>query len=353
VAAECAISTGILFVSIKARSRAMVDAPATARELLEQVGYVADGGFDPRTCTVMTSLHPLAEDRFQPVDEEQLTEDEFERVKVRDQATVFGFACKDTPSFMPLPIWLAHRLARRLAAVREELEYLSPDGKTQVAIEYRGGKAARIHGITLIACQRERAWPSAHQLEQDLRERVIEPVCSDLPVRCDGNTRIATNPEGPLVPGGPALHAGLTGRKTAVDGYGEFARGGASAWSGKDPSRIDRVGRYAAHHAARHVVACGLAERCEIALSYSIGLSRPVSVVVDSYGTGRVPDAEIAQRVARAFDFRPAAIIKRFGLRSLPARQPGFYRKLAVYGQVGRDDLDAPWERLDCLHLLC
>jgi S-adenosylmethionine synthetase len=352
VAAECAISTGILFVSIKARSRAMVDAPAVARELLEDVGYVADGGFDPRTCTVMTSLHPLPEDRFQPVDEEQLEADAFERVTVRDQATLFGFACKDTPNFMPLPIWLAHRLARRLANVRGELEYLSPDGKTQVAIEYRDRKPTRIHGITLIACQRERAWPSASRLENDLRERVIEPVCADLPVRCDAKTRIATNPDGPLVPGGPALHAGLTGRKTAVDAYGEFARGGATAFSGKDPSRIDRVGRYAAHHAARNVVASGLAERCEIQLSYSIGLSRPVSVVVDTYGTSRVPESEIAERVLRVFDFRPAAIIKRFGLRSLPTRHTGIYRKLAVYGQVGRDDLDAPWERLDCTHLL-
>jgi S-adenosylmethionine synthetase len=301
----------------------------------------------------MTNLHELPEPLNQRVDEEDLDEDAIEHVTARDQATVFGFACRDTPNWMPLPISLAHRLARRLARARTELPYLSPDGKTQVAVEYRDCVPIRIHGITLIACQREADRPSPDRIETDIVERVLQPVFADLPVRPDGRTRIAINPDGPLVPGGPALHAGLTGRKTAVDGYGGFARSGGAALSGKDPSRIDRVGSYAAHYAARHVVAAGLADRCEIQLSYSVGLAQPVSAIVETYGTGRLPEHEIARRILEVFDFRPAAIVKAFRLRSQPARRDGvFYRGLAAYGQVGRDDLDAPWERLDRVRLL-
>jgi S-adenosylmethionine synthetase len=354
VVVESAISTGILFVSIKARSTATVDAPAAAREVLREVGYTGSSrGFDARTCTVMTNLHELPEELFSRIDEEDLDDRAIERVTARDQATVFGYSCSDTPHGMPLPIWLAHRLARRLAEVRSDLDYLSPDGKTQVAVEYKDQRPARIHGITLIACQRERARPTPAELETDLRERVIAPVFAKLALQPDDSTRIAVNPDGPLVPGGPALHAGLTGRKTAVDGYGEFARSGAAALSGKDPSRIDRVGAYAAHQAARHVVAAGLCERCEVQVCYSVGLSRPVSVIADSFGTGRLPDQELARRVERLFDFRPAGIVQRFGLRSLPARRDGvFYRNLAAYGQVGREDLDLPWERLDQLEAM-
>lgn len=182
---------------------------------------------------------------------------------------------------------------------------------------------------------------------------MIASAFEGLDLKPDGRTRIAINPDGPQVPGGPALHAGLTGRKTAVDGYGEFARNGAAALSGKDPSRIDRVGSYAARHAARHVVAAGLAERCEVQLSYSIGLSRPVSVLVQTFGTGKVGDEELVRRVSRVFDFRPAAIVRRFGLRSLPAQRKGsFYRHLATYGQVGRDEIDSPWERLESIPAL-
>jgi S-adenosylmethionine synthetase len=349
VVVESAISTGILFVSIKARSTATVDAPAAAREVLRDVGYTGSSrGFDARTCTVMTNLHELPEELFARLDEENLDDRGIERVTARDQATVFGFACTDTAIGMPLPICLAHQLAQRLAAVRSELDYLSPDGKTQVAVEYKDYRPHRIHGITLIACQRERHRPTAAELESALRERVISPVFAKLELQPDDRTRIAVNPDGPLTPGGPALHAGLTGRKTAVDGYGEFARSGAAAMSGKDPSRIDRVGAYAAHQAARHVVAAGLAQRCEVQICYSVGLARPVCVIADTFGTGRLPDTQLAQRLERRFDFRPAGIVQRFGLRSLPARRDGvFYRNLAAYGQVGRDDLDLPWERLE------
>jgi S-adenosylmethionine synthetase len=353
VNAECAVSTSILFLSVKARSQATVDAPAAAREVLREVGYTGNGGFDSRTCTIMTNLHELPEDPRLRVDEEGLDGSAFDRVVARDQATVFGYACRDTESLMPLPIAAAHRLARRLFQVQRELDYLSPDGKTQVAVEYRDWKPFRIDGVTLIACQYNASRPSPSDLEADLRERVIKPAFEALPIKPDDSTRIAVNPDGPQVPGGPALHAGLTGRKTAVDGYGEFARNGAAALSGKDPSRIDRVGGYAARHAARHVVAAGLAERCEVQLSYSVGLARPVSVLVQTFGTGKVPDQALSQRLSQTFDFRPAAIVHRFGLRTLPARRQGvFYRNLATYGQVGREDLELPWEKLDNLDAL-
>lgn len=346
VTAECAISTGILFVSSKSQSSATVDAPSIAREVLREVGYGAEDGFDPRSCTVMTSIQDFPEDHHPRVNEEELDESALDQLGARDQATVFGYACNDTSIGMPLPIVVAHQLARRLATVQRDDPALSPDGKTQVAIEYRGLKPARVHGLTLIACQRQRAQPSPQRLAQDLRERVIEPVFAELALAIDPATRIAVNPEGPLVPGGPILHAGLTGRKTAVDNYGDCARHGAAALSGKDPSRIDRIGTYAARHVARNVVAARLAERCEVQLTYAIGLAQPVSVLIHTFGTGTLADAEIAKRVTRVFDLRPAAIVRRFALRSLPARtNVSFFRRLAAYGQVGREDLLLPWDR--------
>ncbi len=348
VSAECAISTSILFVSVKAHSRATVDVPSLARDVLREVGYRAEDGFDPRSCTVMTSLHELPEEMYGRVNEEELDESEIEQFSARDQATVFGFSCNDTPEGMPLPIVVAHQLARRLASIQREDSELSPDGKTQVAIEYRNHRPARVHALTLSACQRRRESPTPARLAQELRERVIDPVFASQELRLDPSTRVAINPEGPLVPGGPVLHAGLTGRKTAVDGYGDFARHGAAALSGKDPSRIDRVGSYAARHVARNVVAAGLADRCEVQISYAIGLARPVSILVNAFGTNAVSETELAARIDRVFDLRPAAIVRRFSLRSLPARtESHFFRRLAAYGQVGRTDLELPWERLD------
>lgn len=353
VTAECAISTGIVFVSSKAQSSATVDAPAIAREVLRDVGYGADDGFDPRSCTVVTSAQDLPEESHPRLNEEELDDSDIELLGARDQATVFGYACTDTAIGMPLPIVVAHQLARKLGGVQRDDPALSPDGKTQVAVEYRGSKPARVHSLTLIACQRRRGAPTPARLAQELRERVVEPVFQALELRIDADTRIAINPDGPLVPGGPVLHAGLTGRKSAVDSYGDCARHGAAPLCGKDPSRIDRVGSYAARHAARNVVSAGLATRCEVQLSYAIGLSRPVSVLVNTFGTGRVADAELASRIARSFDLRPAAIVRRFGLRSLPARTSiSFFRRLAAYGQVGREDLELPWDRadqVDCL----
>jgi S-adenosylmethionine synthetase len=348
VSAECAISTGILFLSLKARSDAGVDAPACAREVLQDVGYSADEGFDARGCTIMTSMYELPAELFPRISEEQVEERSLEYTPARDQTTVFGYASSDTEAGMPLPIWLAHRLARQLAAARKELPYLSPDGKVQVAVEYRDHRPRRVHGITLVACQRERGKPPPEQLADEIRARVVDVAFADLPIGLDSRTSIAINPEGPLVPGGPVLHAGLTGRKTSVDGYGDFGRMGSGALSGKDPSRIDRAGAYAARHAARNIVAAGLAQRCEVQLSYSIGLSHPVSVLVETFGTGSLDDRELATRLSKVFDLRPAGIVRRFRLRSLPSQREGtFYRHLAAYGQVGREDLELPWERLD------
>jgi len=349
IRAECAIATGVVFIAARFASNAQVDIPDVARRVIRQVGY-EQGEFDATRCTIMTSLseHPLNPIHRQ--DERHFTDDQIEALTVDNQATAFGFACTQTAALMPLPIWLAHRLARRLAEVRQDraLLYLSPDGKTQVGVEYRDRKPHRIHSIALMASQREAGRPRPDELRRDLIESVITPVFAEEPVRPDAQTRIFVNPEGTLVGGGPAVHAGLTGRKNAVDTYGEYSRNSGDALSGKDPLRIDRVGAYAARHAAKNIVAAGLARECEVQLSYSIGLSRPVSVQVETFGTGTVDDATLAHRLEHRFDFRLGGIMRRFGLRRLPAARQGiFYRPLAAYGEVGRIDLELPWEYVD------
>jgi len=349
IRAECAIATGVVFIAARFASTAQVDIPDVARRVIRQVGY-EQGEFDATRCTIMTSLseHPLNPLRRQ--DERHFTDDQIEALTVDNQATAFGFACTQTMALMPLPIWLAHRLARRLAEVRQDraLVYLSPDGKTQVGVEYRDRKPHRIHSIALMASQREAGRPRPEELRRDLIESVITPVFAEEAVRPDAHTRIFVNPEGTLVGGGPAVHAGLTGRKNAVDTYGEYSRNSGDALSGKDPLRIDRVGAYAARHAAKNIVAAGLASECEVQLSYSIGLSRPVSIQVETFGTGTVDDATLAHRLEHRFDFRLGGIVRRFDLRRLPAARQGiFYRPLAAYGQVGSVDLDLPWEYVD------
>ena len=349
IVVESVVATGILFLAARFASKATVDLPGVARQVVHDAGY-EDEGFNPKTCSVMTSLNELPREERSERDEREMDDDEIERLAVDNQATVFGFACGQTPALMPLPIWLAHKLARQLAAVRErgDLAYLAPDGKTQVSVEYRHRRARRIHGLTLIAASKGGRPVKRKQLHDDLMEHVVKPVFRDEPVGPDHATRIFINPFGPVLIGGPAMHAGLTGRKTGVDTYGEYARQSGSALSGKDPSRIDRVGAYMARYAAKNVVCAGLASECEVQLSYSIGLARPVSTQVETFGTGRIPDREIAARIARAIDFRLAGIIRRFDLRFLPSRsEQGFYRRLAAYGHVGRLDLDAPWERTD------
>jgi S-adenosylmethionine synthetase len=344
VVAECAVSTSIVFLSVKSRARASIDMAETARDVIKRAGYDTDT-FDARNCAVMTSLDELGSTP-------RGNGDSLDQGWAEDQATVFGFACDHTPAFLPLPIWLAHKLAARLSEVRRRRAHghLAPDGKTQVGVELRDGRPVRIHSVSIVAAQRSADRPALDELRQELQDHVIGPVFEAEGIRPDAETRIALNPDGLFARGGPAHHAGLTGRKNAVDTYGGFARHGGAALSGKDPSRIDRVGAYAARYAAKNVVGARLADQCEVALSYSIGLSRPASVLVQTFGTGRLPDDEIARRVERTFDFRVAAIAERLQLRELAKRDDdGFFCKLASYGHVGRPELDLPWERLDRL----
>jgi S-adenosylmethionine synthetase len=357
VIAECAVSTAIVFIATRFASHATVDVPTVARQVIDQVGYHHQA-FNAKTCSIVTSLKELPPEERHSFDERTLSEKEMDHLAVKNQVTVFGFACDQTPALLPLPIWLAHRLARRLAFVRQQkiLPYLSADGKTQVGVEYRDRRPSRIHSITVIGSQNQSplaGGPSLPRLHDDLKGAVIDEVFREEEVRPDDRTRIFINPDGPFIIGGPSVHSGLTGRKNAIDTYGEYSRHSGAALSGKDPTRIDRVGAYAARYAAKNVVAAGLAAECEVQLSYSIGLSRPVSVQVETFGTGVIPDEEIAASLNQHFDFRLAGILKQFQLRFLPsATKSGFYRRLATYGHVGRTDLNLPWEATDRAQLL-
>ncbi len=353
VVAECAISTSIVFIAARFDTAVPVDFPSIAREVIGRIGY-AQAQFNAKTCSVVTSLREMARHERSEFDERNMSDDEIERIVALNQVTVFGFACTQTPAFMPLPIWLAHKLARRLSSVRLQkvLPYLGPDGWTQVGVEYTDRVPRRIHSITLIGNVTSGDM-GLGRLQSDLMEAVIEPVFEDEPLRPDRNTRIFINPEGVFVGGGPSAHSGLTGRKNAIDTYGEYSRHSGAALSGKDPLRIDRSGAYMARYAAKNVVAAGLASECEVLLSYSIGLAKPVSIQVETFGTGKIPDDEITSRLERCFDFRPAAILCRFNLRHLPTMvKGGFYRRLATYGHVGRMDVGLPWELTDRAALL-
>jgi S-adenosylmethionine synthetase len=354
VIAECAVSKGILFIASRFAARASVDITGTARQVIAQIVYDQEE-FNAHNCSITTSFTELAVNSDSAIDERTFDDEAIERVTAKNMANAFGYACTQTAAMLPLPIWLAHKLARRLAAVRlqKQLRYLAPDGKCQVGVEFVDRRPTRIHTITLVASQLEGGLPDVAKLKKDLCEFVIEPVFLDEEIKPDARTEIFVNPEGAFVVGGPSSHSGLTGRKTAVDTYGEYSRNSETALSGKDPSRIDRVGVYAARHAAKNVVAACLAQECEVHLNYAIGQARPVSIQVTTHGTGKIPDEEIGALVARHFDFRPAAIISRFNLRSLPALfRGGFYKRLAVYGHVGRMDMGLPWEVTDKMDLL-
>ncbi len=354
IIAECAVAHSIVFIAARFASNVTIDLPNVARQVINMVGY-DQRAFNSKTCSILTSLTELPAENRQPFREEDLSDEEIEKIPVHNQVTVFGFACNQTSAYLPLPIWLAHRLARRLTSVRLQkiLPYLAPDGKTQVGVGFENFRPARIHSITIVASQNRADEPDLATLRNDIREAVIGPVFADERVRPDSGTKIFINPEGTFPIGGPSIHSGLTGRKNAIDTYGEFARHSGAALSGKDPLRIDRVGAYAARYAAKNVVAAGLADACEIQLSYSIGIARPVSVQVETYGTGIISDEAIAALVEKHFDFRLAGIVRQFNLRHLPTTvKGGFYRKLAAYGHVGRMDIGLPWEVTDKLYLL-
>jgi S-adenosylmethionine synthetase len=349
VIAECGVSTAIVFMAARFSSDATVDFPAVARKVINQIGYESPS-FNGKTCSIVTSLKELPHDEYYYFDEQDITDEEIERIAVKNQVTAFGFACSQTSALMPLPIWLSHKLARKLTSVRLQkiLPYIAPDGKTQVGVEFRDRRPFRIHTITVIASQNCPEEPSLKRLRDEIIAYVIKPAFRDEAVIPDEKTRIFINPDGPFIIGGPSVHSGLTGRKNAIDTYGEYSRHSGAALSGKDPSRIDRVGAYAARYAAKNVVAAGIADECEIQLSYSIGIARPVSVQVETFGTGRIPDEDISSLVEKHFDFRLAAIMGQFHLRYLPSTvKGGFYRKLASYGHVGRMDIGLPWELTD------
>ncbi len=354
VRAECAVSSAIVFIAANFFTSAKVDLPHVARKVIKRIGYDHQD-FNSKTCSILTAPQGFPPDKKYQFDENTLTDKQIEKIAARNQVTVFGFACDQTPALMPLPIWLAHQLSRRLSTVRSEelVPYLMPDGKVQVGVEYREREPYRLHSVTISASQRTARKPSLKALHKDILEAVIKPVFKKEKIRPDKRTRIFVNPEGPIIIGGPSHHSGLTGRKSAVDTYGEYSRHSGDALSGKDPLRIDRVGAYAARYAAKNVVAAGLAKECEVTLSYSIGLSRPVSLQVQASGTKKLDEAGLTDLISRHFDFRPAAVIRQFNLRHLPSLDPdGFYQKLAAYGHMGRMDMDLPWERTDKMQAL-
>ncbi len=337
VACETVCTTGMALLMGEISTDCYVDIPRIAREVITSIGYDrAKYGFDGNTCAVLSSIDEQSSDIARGINASAHHSGE---VGAGDQGMMFGFACEETPTLMPMPIYYAHLLARRLAKVRKEkmVDYLRPDGKTQVTVEYRDGRPVRMDTIIISAQHNDQV--ELGQIAQDLRSLVIQPV---LPAHLlDENTKILINPAGRFVIGGPAGDSGLTGRKLMVDTYGGYARHGGGAFSGKDPTKVDRSGAYAARYIAKNIVASSIASRCEVQLAYAIGVSQPVSLTVHTFGTGKYPDEKIAQAVNQVFDLRPAALIK-----DLDLRKPQ-YRELASYGQMGREDLLVAWEKTD------
>jgi S-adenosylmethionine synthetase len=349
VACEVTTTTGIISIMGEITTNAYVDFQSIARETVREIGYDnAAYGFDCNTCAVISSIHEQSPDIALGVDHafEAKTGEMTDRFDIGagDQGMMFGFACDETPELMPMPISLAHKLAKRLTEVRKNgtIPYLRPDGKTQVTIEYNDDRVKRVDAVVVSTQHAEE--PSLAQIRADIMKHVI---LSTVPAELvDENTKIFINPTGRFVVGGPQGDSGLTGRKIIVDTYGGYSRHGGGAFSGKDPTKVDRSASYAARHVAKNIVAAGLAKRCEIQISYAIGVAKPISVMVDTFGTGLLADDTIAAIVNRVFDLRPHAII-----RALDLQKP-IYRHLAAYGHMGREDLGVSWEKLDKIDVL-
>ncbi len=357
VACEAVVNTGLCLITGEITSKAEVDFNKLVREVIKEIGYEGSnaGGFDANSCAVLVALDQQSSDIAQGVDEaEDHSRDPLDQVGAGDQGIMFGFACDETPELMPLPISLAHRLARQLALVRHQkiIDYLLPDGKTQVSVSYEDGIPKAIE--TILISTQHKSEINGITLEEEIQKKiakdlwtfVVEPATKDLPLKpSKESTRFLVNPTGKFVIGGPQGDAGLTGRKIIVDTYGGYARHGGGAFSGKDPTKVDRSAAYAARFVAKALVAANLAKKVEVQLSYAIGVARPISILVDSFGTGKISDAELTKVVQNQFDLRPGAIIESFNLQNLPSTRGGrFYRDTAAYGHFGRTDILLPWE---------
>jgi S-adenosylmethionine synthetase len=362
VAAEVVVNTGLVLITGEITTRAQVDFIDLVRRKIAEIGYVmADNGFSAESCSVLIALDKQSPDIAQGVDaahetRTELSSAELDRIGAGDQGIMFGFACNETSELMPLPISLAHRISRKLASVRKtgQVPYLRPDGKTQVTILYEDGRPVGIdtilistqHAPTIDGITDEAAIQA--RIKQDLWQYVIEPCFADIAIKPDSKTKYLVNPTGKFVIGGPQGDAGLTGRKIIVDTYGGYSRHGGGAFSGKDPTKVDRSAAYAARYVAKNIVAAGLADKCEVQLSYAIGVARPVSLLVETFGTGKIDEAVLTDLVQQHFELRPAGIIQAFGLQNLPQERDGrFYQDVAAYGHFGRPDLELPWEQTD------
>jgi S-adenosylmethionine synthetase len=367
VAAEVVVNTGLVLITGEITSKAHVNFTELARHKIAEIGYTdADNGFAANSCSVLLAIDEQSPDIAQGVNQaqenrEQKSEEELDAIGAGDQGLMFGFACNETPELMPLPISLAHRISRRLAAVRKtrQLPYLRPDGKTQVSIIYEEGRPVGVDTI-LVSTQHEAtidgitaADALQAKIKADLWEAVVTPVFADLEIQPDRNTRFLVNPTGKFVVGGPQGDSGLTGRKIIVDTYGGYSRHGGGAFSGKDPTKVDRSAAYACRYVAKNIVAAGLADKCEVQLSYAIGVARPVSILIETFGTSKVDEDQLLNLVKQQFELRPAGLIQTFGLTHLPRERGGrFYQDVAAYGHFGRTDLDLPWEQTSKAELL-
>lgn len=361
VAAEVVVNTGLVLVTGEISSQAKVNFVDVVRKKIAEIGYTdpTNNGFSASSCSVLIALDEQSADIAQGVDaaqETQTSDERWDAIGAGDQGIMFGFACNETPELMPLPICLAHRIARQLSVVRKNgrLPYLGPDGKTQVTVEYEDGRPVGIDTVLISTQHTENIGELTSneavqaKIKADLWQAVVLPAFAGLEIQPSERTRLLVNPTGKFVIGGPQGDSGLTGRKIIVDTYGGYSRHGGGAFSGKDPTKVDRSAAYACRYVAKNIVAAGLADKCEVQLSYAIGVARPVSIFVETFGTGNVPDEKLLELVKEHFELRPAGIIDTFNLRGLPAERQGrFYQEVAAYGHFGRSDIDLPWEKTD------